>query len=107
MQKLQRCSCDTYVSAIIAILRITSGRNGDIVRDTLVQRVDGPERIDVYQEIREGSVRARLEGCCITPRTRVERVYRSEERVRILSRAPAAGVGGYVPVRIPVRLFMT
>lgn len=94
-----------YVASLVGIFRVSTSSDGSSGSNTAVDRVDGTESIDVNLQVRQSLIGARLESESITSRSGVESVDRSENSVRVLSRAASTGVRGDVSSRgVPVRL---
>ena len=65
----------------------------------MVNGIDASERIDVYFQVGQGDIRARLERRSVTSCGRVKDVDRGKDGVGIDSGAAAASVGGVVTTR--------
>ena len=72
---------ESYISAKVDVLRISSCRNGVALLRRLVDAIDRPKRIDVFLEIGQGTIRAWLERGGIAAGGRVECVDRGEDRI--------------------------
>ena len=63
----------------------------------MVYGVDTPEGINIYFQIGQSDIGARLERCSITSCSWIEKVYGGKDGVRIDSGATAACICGVVP----------
>lgn len=94
---------DTYVAVVVNILRVASSCYRRVRSNTRVDTINAPERVHICKQVGQCLVRARLERSRVTARSRVEGVNRGQDRVRVLTRPPAAGVRSDIGTgRVPV-----
>ena len=86
----------THVTSIVHVFRVPSSSDGGIGGYAVVDRVDASERIDIYFQVGQSGVRARLERRRVTSGGRVKYVYGSKDGVGIDSGATTTSVSGEV-----------